>query len=87
MSEIGDAFAALREVSQIKRASNRENGARLLREAGIDYTSHNNHAHLVIRDRWDYWPGTGKWIDRRGGKHRRGVAGLLAAIAKLKDGS
>ena len=84
MSDIGEAFEGQREASQIKRASNREASRRLLDDAGVAFTVHNDGAHLVVERRWDFWPGTGKWIDRRGGKYRRGVFPLLAAITRVK---
>ncbi len=79
---MGEAFAGLRELSQIKRESNRTNSRKLLADAGVSFTAHNDGAHLIVERRWDFWPGTGKWIDRRGGKYRRGVFPLLAAIQR-----
>lgn len=84
MSEIGDIFAGHREGSILKRARNRETSRRLLSDAGVSFTIHNDGAHLIVERRWDFWPGTGKWIDRRGGKYRRGVFLLLAAIHRTK---
>lgn len=48
-----------------KRANNREYSTKLLTELGVNFTSHNNGAHLIIKNgdqRIDFWPGTGKWI-------------------------
>ncbi len=87
MSDMGDAFAGLRELSQIKRKSNRENSRKLLTDAGVSFTVHNDGAHLIVERRWDFWPGTGKWTDRRGGsEYRRGVFPLIAAIHRAKVG-
>ena len=82
MSDIGEIFAGQREASQAKRASNREASRRLLDDADVAFTVHNDGAHLVVEQRWDFWPGTGKWIDRQGGKYRRGVFTLLRAIRR-----
>lgn len=78
--EDSDAWRERREASQAKRASNRENGARRLRAAGIEFTEHNAGAHLVVAGRYDYWPGTGLWQARGDRTQQRGVARLIARI-------
>ncbi|KKN56856.1 hypothetical protein LCGC14_0567810 [marine sediment metagenome] len=80
MSDLGETFDGLREHSQKKRAANRASSRGLLEHAGVAFTVHNDGAHLVVAGRWDFWPGTGKWIDRQGGKYRRGVFPLIKAI-------
>lgn len=82
MSEIGDDFKYLREQGQKKRASNREQSARILEENGIVFTTHNYGAHLIVEgSEWfiDFWPGTGKWKDRNGTKGF-GVRNLIKHI-------
>lgn len=88
MGDMGDYWRdvtpALKERSQQKRASNRENGAARLTAAGIQFESKNDGAHLIVRTNdhvIDYWPGTGKWITRgRAPKTGRGIARLLKHI-------
>jgi hypothetical protein len=67
MSELGETYKALKEHSQEKRASNREQSAQYLTNAGIPFTSNNHGAHLIVEGKdcfIDFWPGTGKWISR-----------------------
>lgn len=83
MQDDGDIGAMWREHKAeraIKRAKNRDDSVRMLREAGIVFESNNGGAHVVInhdRRLIDFWPGTGLWIVRGADKRRRGVALLL----------
>lgn len=68
------------EKSIQKRANNRRKSTQLLRNAGVNFTEHNNGAHLVVTSNQqiiDFWPGTGKWGDRKRRHYRRGVHSLL----------
>ena len=79
MGDMGELFNAYRKDRQEKRASNRASSAQLLREAGIDFVEKNHGAHLIVQERYDFWPGTGLWIERGTTKKQRGVKGLIAA--------
>jgi hypothetical protein len=51
-----------REGMQAKRAHNTEASTYALIDAGVEYTSHNNGAHLKIKcaqGMIDFWPSTG----------------------------
>lgn len=74
-------WKALRQERFAKRERNRESGAELLRKNGIAFTEHNGGAHLVIEpNRYDFWPGTGRWQNRETGRKGVGVRNLLADI-------
>lgn len=82
MSAIGDDFKALKERGQRKRASNRKTTPDLLRVANIDFESKNGGAHLIVDagdHKVDFWPGTGRWIDRKG-KRGFGVRKLIEHV-------
>lgn len=77
MAEVWEGYA---ERSKIKRASNRANSAKTLQTFGIEYTTHNFGAHLIINcgeQVIDFWPGTGKWIVRGKPTIGRGVMKLV----------
>lgn len=60
-------WRAMRQRSAEKRAENREQSARILERAGVKYVARNLGAHLTVTHAGktvDFWPGTGKWIDR-----------------------
>lgn len=79
---MGDDFTAWNKFKQEKRASNREWSTALLVSKGIAFETKNVGAHLIVRSNSlviDFWPGTGKWIDRQG-PIGRGVKNLLKHI-------
>ncbi len=82
MSDMGDDFRALREEGKERRERNREHGPVVLQREGISYVSHNAGAHLVVESRFDYWPGTGLFIDRITRLQHRGVRAL---VQRVKD--
>jgi hypothetical protein len=86
---MGDYWRAvtpgMKERSKAKRANNREQSAELLRAAGVPFESKNSGAHLIVDGRFDFWPGTGLWIERDGRgerKRNRGIRNLLKRVKK-----
>lgn len=84
MSDSGDVYRAMKEDSKERRARNRDKSPAILRKHGIAYHSRNGGAHLIIVEDLsvvaDFWPGTGKWIFRRGSKEGRGVFSLIKEL-------
>lgn len=81
-SETAEFWRDVKEARQEKRASNRENSAAVLAEAGIPFQSKNIGAHLIVEGPVcfiDFWPGTGRWISRKGTKGF-GVRNLIKHI-------
>lgn len=69
MGDMGDAFNAWKKEKQEKRADNRASSAIYLQEHGIPFEEKNMGAHLIVEGKdcfIDFWPGTGKWITRKG---------------------
>lgn len=79
---MGEFFNDLRKFRQEKRADNRESSRQLLLDAGIPFQERNGGAHLIVAERFDFWPGTGKWIERGTKTYRRGVFNLIKAAKK-----
>lgn len=94
MGDMGDFWRdvapALKQRSQQKRASNREQSARKLDAAGIQYLSKNAGAHLIVTAAdgqiIDFWPGTGLWRMRSSARQGRGIRSLLR-ISKPATGA
>lgn len=79
--------AAMKQISQERRASNRENSAELLRGRGVPFEEKNDGAHLIVRYGGkvaDFWPGTGKYNVRGSGVYKRGVFRLLKELGVAK---
>jgi hypothetical protein len=78
MSDLGDTFKAWREEKQEKRASNLASSLELLKARGHQFTVLSEH-HFRIGD-FDFWPSTGKYLNRTTKRFGRGVLGLLAKL-------
>lgn len=62
-----EVFAAQREQSRDKRRQNLRQSTELLRQRGVKFEAKNNGVHLIVRHGarvFDFWPSTGKWIER-----------------------
>lgn len=81
-----DVKPAMQEASRQRRASNRDNSAALLRANGVQFDSKNGGAHLIVHGGagrvFDFWPGTGLWIERGKKQRYRGVHSLLGNLRK-----
>ncbi len=71
-----------RKMKQDKRASNRDRSTEILVLAGIPFVSKNNGAHLMVAERYDFWPGTGLWMERGKPKKHRGIRSLIERIQR-----
>lgn len=83
MSELGDTFRAMKEESKTRRESHRKTSPELLTAHNISFESKNWGAHLVVSCKpnlIDFWPGTGKWIERRTNNTSRGVNRLITFV-------
>lgn len=92
MSEMGEDFAAWREVKQAKRASNTEQSTAILQRSGVTFSSPNDGAHLIVLAGphvVDFWPSTGLWIIRKAktNARRRGVRKLIEFVEQSRQGS
>lgn len=83
-------WKAYKEASRLRRGESRISGAGMLRKHGVDFKSSNGGAHLIVNHngrRFDYWPGTGKWLDWANKTYHRGQDELLAAVLGGRSGS
>ncbi len=79
MGDMGEIYKAMKEDSKSRRANNRDSAPKALEGACISFESKNYGAHLIVSHKnvvVDYWPGTGKWIARKG-KKGRGIKNLI----------
>lgn len=80
-----EMWRALKKHGQEKRASNLTNSLQLLIDAKIKYTSRNGGVHCMVECATgiiDFWPGTGKFIQRGTKKQGRGVRAVLELARK-----
>jgi len=77
---VWDDFTMMRISGQEKRRQNRLSSPAFLTSLGILFREHKAGAHLVVTHGGrtvDFWPGTGKWIDRDTKWYGRGVRNLI----------
>jgi hypothetical protein len=82
----GESFDA--EADKQRRARNREHGFDALASAGYHFEVKNGAAHLIVetdQGKVDFWPGTKKWIVRKGGRMGRGVEALMEACKAVGE--
>lgn len=75
--EMNDDEIADQDWRKEKKKSNMEFSTELLLENHIDFTAHNGGIHLIVENQFDFWPSTGKFINRKTKKSGRGVQNLL----------
>lgn len=81
MSEAKELFEAYKEAKKDKKAANVESSLALLRARNIEHQVCNwaNH-HTFVANRYDFWPSTGLWRDRKSGRTGRGVLNLIKRV-------
>lgn len=86
MNEETELGAAYKEQQKQERAKRRAQAEQQLKDRGINYTVHNDGAHIVIEEggaTFDFWPGTVRWR-MRPHKSQYGVPKLLSAITQRR---
>jgi len=66
---VDEHYGIMKKESKDRRATNREKSSNLLKKYDVNFNSCNGGSHLVITDKTrsiDFWPGTGKWVVRKG---------------------
>ena len=76
-SEMGEIYYAMRKAKQERKQANKANGTEKIKRSGYSFVTHNDGLHIVIENRVDYWPSTGKFIDRQTKRKGRGILPLL----------
>jgi hypothetical protein len=83
INEETEFWKDFRKQANDKKQSNKESSTAILDSEGITYTSHNYGVHLVVTHNnktVDYWPSTGKFINRHTGWKGRGIKKLLGHL-------
>ncbi|TXH44284.1 MAG: hypothetical protein E6Q97_32940 [Desulfurellales bacterium] len=80
MSDLGETFRLYREERRKKKLMNHCNSLDVLRAHGVMVEILSEHHYRI--GKFDFWPSTGKWLDRETGKYSRGITKLLIAIKR-----
>ncbi len=83
MDDEGDFWRRFNIEAGNKRQSNMEKSTKILMDNGIRFHSRNGGIHLIVFGQvkeFDYWPSTGKFINRKTKKAGRGVFNLIKEL-------
>lgn len=81
--DMGAYWRDVKAAQQAERANRRECAPDLLESAGLKFESKNGDAHLIVTGLGrtvDFWPGTGRWIDRNSKRKGFGVRNVIDAL-------
>lgn len=84
MSHNGETSKLYRDWDAEKKAKRAENLSKstiYLTQHGIKFESLNNGIHLKVKD-FDFWPSTGKFINRKTKQNGRGVFNLVKLLGE-----
>lgn len=84
MGDMGEFWNDVRSVYAAKRKQNTETSTDILLKNNIKFESKNNGVHLIVEDRFDFWPATGLFIERKTNRKCRGVFNLLKLLNQNK---
>lgn len=78
MSDLGDTFKAMREDGKKRKLQNHCRALEALRAHHIPIKILGPHHYRV--GRFDFWPSTGKYLNRETKKYGRGLMNLILEI-------
>ena len=79
-NETTEMWREHKEAGQKKRRDNKKASTQVLIDKHIDFESKNFGVHIIVSNKngfIDYWPSTGKFIQRFNNKSGRGINNLL----------
>lgn len=87
---MSEYYKDLKEISKLKRESNRKSSYGFLVSRRIKFDSKNNGAHFILYNKEDipvidFWPGTGKWIVRKTNQKGYGVKNVVKKLLSLGE--
>ncbi len=77
-------WAAQKEEGKERKKRNRAHSLAILREKGITYETLSEGAGHYRIAHFDFWPSTGKYLNRKTNKYSRGVFNLIKDLRNGK---
>ena len=81
-----ETWDALRQKKQEQRAENRVSGRQAILDAGYNVEFRNFGTNLIVEKRVDFWPGTGRWIERETKRRGFGAESLIEWLRNRAEG-
>ena len=82
MSDIGDDFKALKEISDRKKAKNLVSSEQLLINNNVKYKKFTDYHFRLLDYPYDFYSSTGVYINTKTKQQGRGVFNLLKVIGR-----
>lgn len=83
MGEMGDLWRQHNKERKEKRWDNLDRSLSLLRKVNVKFKSFDTQGlHLLIDERIDFWPTTGRWVVRNSKDKGRGVQQLIKYVVE-----
>ena len=79
MGDMAEDFKALRQVKGQRKAQRYAATVDMLQQRGIGYQQGKN-SNIIVAGRYELWPSTHAWLDRRTGRRGRGIDGFLKMV-------
>lgn len=70
------------EATRIKKTHNKICSTSILQSMGINIEIKNNGIHIIVDNKIDFWPTTGKYIVRKNQKKGRGVFNMIKELKR-----
>lgn len=83
MGDMGEIYKAMNELNKAKKIISYNNALLELLKFDIEYEKLSEY-HLLVEGYVDFWPSTGKFIDRKTQKKGVGVQSLFKHIGLIK---
>lgn len=81
-----ELYKFLRDHARCEKRDRLKANTAELERRKIPFAAKNDGVHLIIADRWDFWPSTGKWFDRTRMKRGHDLQPLLSSITAVLPG-
>ena len=85
MGDMKEFWEEVNIEGKINRAMNTISSTELLKKEGFDFEVKNLGAHIIIGN-YDFWPSTGRYINRKTKKRNFGVKNLIKELKGSKNG-
>ena len=80
MGDMREAYDALKEHKRSRKNERYAKALAMLAERKIRYQL-GRSSNIIVAGRYELWPSTHAWFDRRSGKRGRGIDGFMKMVS------
>lgn len=79
MGDMIEDFRAMKELQKDQKTERYNATITMLNEKGIGYQKGKSR-NIIVAGRYELWPSTHAWFDRKSGRRGRGIDGFMTMI-------